>query len=66
MENDSGRSSPTPQTPVSGTDLEWQKWGEQDPYFAVITEPRFRSANLTAEAKQQFFDSGRIDSCQSG
>ena len=48
-----------PAEPVSNTDLEWQKWGEQDPYFAVITEPRFRSASLTTEAKQQFFDSGR-------
>jgi SAM-dependent methyltransferase len=48
-----------PIEPAAGTDIEWQKWGEQDPYFAVITEPKFRSANLTAEAKQQFFDSGQ-------
>ena len=38
---------------------EWEKWGRQDPYFAVITDPRYRSANLTEEAKKVFFDSGR-------
>ena len=38
---------------------EWEKWGRQDPYFAVITDPRYRSAKLTEESKKVFFDSGR-------
>lgn len=41
------------------TDGEWVKWGQQDPYFAVITNDKFRSAKLTDAAKQEFFDSGR-------
>ena len=39
---------------------EWEKWGRQDPYFAVITDPRYRSANLTPESRKVFFDSGRV------
>lgn len=41
------------------TDLAWMDWGEQDPYFAVITDPKYRSANLTDEARQEFFATGR-------
>lgn len=41
------------------TDREWVRWGQQDPYFAVITNDKFRSAKLTDAAKQEFFDSGR-------
>ncbi len=42
------------------TDTEWVKWGQQDPYFAVITEDRFRAGKLNDEARQAFFDSGRL------
>lgn len=41
------------------TDTEWVKWGQQDPYFAVITDEKFRAANNTDDAKQVFFESGR-------
>ena len=41
------------------TDQAWVKWGRQDPYFAVITNEKFRSANLTDAARKEFFDSGR-------
>lgn len=41
------------------TDTEWVKWGQQDPYFAVITDERFRAGNLTEDAKKVFFESGR-------
>ena len=41
------------------TDQAWVEWGRQDPYFAVITNEKFRSANLTDAARQEFFDSGR-------
>ena len=40
------------------TDHDWVRWGEQDPYFAVITQPRFRAGVLTEEARREFFDSG--------
>jgi SAM-dependent methyltransferase len=41
------------------TDQEWVRWGQQDPYFAVITNPKFRKANLTEDARREFFESGR-------
>lgn len=41
------------------TDLEWQRWGELDPYFGVITHDRFRRRNLTPESLAEFFESGR-------
>ncbi|MEQ1517644.1 MAG: methyltransferase domain-containing protein, partial [Usitatibacteraceae bacterium] len=40
------------------TDSAWQAWGEKDPYYGVITDPKFRRAELTAQAKKEFFDSG--------
>lgn len=40
------------------TDLEWERWGARDPYFGVITHPRFRSDTLTQETKDEFFASG--------
>jgi len=41
------------------TDSEWQAWGARDPYFAVLTNPKYRSAVLTPERKQEFFVSGK-------
>lgn len=41
------------------TDLEWEKWGVQDPYFGVLTDPKFRKEEMTADARQEFFSSGR-------
>jgi SAM-dependent methyltransferase len=40
------------------TDQAWVKWGERDPYFAVITAPKFRSDALNEAAKAEFFKSG--------
>ncbi|MBW4473318.1 MAG: class I SAM-dependent methyltransferase [Stenomitos rutilans HA7619-LM2] len=42
-----------------GTDQEWEKWGQVDPYFAVLTHAKFRTGNLTQEAKAEFFESGK-------
>ncbi len=42
------------------TDLAWEEWGKRDPYYGVITNPKFRRAGLTEAAKQEFFDSGRL------
>jgi SAM-dependent methyltransferase len=41
------------------TDSEWEKWGKRDPYFGVFTDDKYRSKNLTEDALQDFFDSGR-------
>jgi 2-polyprenyl-3-methyl-5-hydroxy-6-metoxy-1,4-benzoquinol methylase len=43
------------------TDSEWEKWGKQDPYYGVLTHEKFRSQNLTDEAKKEFFESGKRD-----
>ncbi|HEY3655982.1 MAG TPA: class I SAM-dependent methyltransferase [Steroidobacteraceae bacterium] len=40
------------------TDTDWEEWGRRDPYFGVITNPRFRSAGLSENAKREFFASG--------
>jgi SAM-dependent methyltransferase len=41
------------------TDLAWEEWGKRDPYFGVITDPKFRSQALSDDAKREFFESGR-------
>lgn len=54
----------------ASTDDDWVQWGERDPYFAVITDPKYRVNQITQEAKKEFFDSGRwhvgyvLDSCR--
>lgn len=40
------------------TDKAWQEWGENDPYFGVYTNEKFRLENLTPDSKNEFFDSG--------
>lgn len=44
--------------PEHDTDRHWELWGSRDPYFGVITDPRFRVRNLTEAALQEFFASG--------
>ena len=41
-----------------GTDRDWQKWGERDPYFGVLSSEGFRASNLTQENRAEFFQSG--------
>src|SRR5580704_8517953 len=43
------------------TDAEWEKWGQRDPYFGVLTDNRFRQKRLTADTKAEFFASGARD-----
>jgi SAM-dependent methyltransferase len=47
-----------PQLNLHPTDAEWEKWGETDPYFGVLTHPRFRSGSMTEQDKVEFFESG--------
>lgn len=37
----------------------WEKLGETDPYFAVATHDEFRQANIDADARASFFESGK-------
>ena len=43
------------------TDKAWEKWGQQDPYYGVLSDPKFRNNNLTTEAKDEFFAAGEAD-----
>ena len=42
------------------TDRHWEDWGARDPYFGVLTHPKFRSATLTPEARAEFLHSGQM------
>jgi SAM-dependent methyltransferase len=41
-----------------GTDADWDKWGEIDPYFGVLSSDEYRSDNLNEESQAAFFRSG--------
>src|ERR1700681_1933935 len=40
------------------TDSAWEEWGRRDPYFGVITNPKFRRSEMNEDAKREFFESG--------
>src|SRR5271156_473309 len=42
---------------MDNTDDHWKQWGEQDPYFAVLSEKKFRRENFEVN-RQEFFESG--------
>jgi SAM-dependent methyltransferase len=46
--------------PDFSTDVAWEEWGKRDPYFAVITNPKFRRNAINQEAKEDLFLSGRM------
>ena len=41
------------------TDAAWGAWGRVDPYFGVLTDAKFRLANLDQPALDEFFASGQ-------
>ena len=41
------------------TDEAWEEWGRRDPYYGVITDPKFRRSEMSPEVLKEFFDSGR-------
>lgn len=41
------------------TDDHWERFGKEDPYWAVLTQDEFRKGALDDQAKDRFFDSGR-------
>jgi SAM-dependent methyltransferase len=43
------------------TDVAWEAWGQRDPYFGVITNPKFRMSEMDEHTKQEFFESGKTD-----
>jgi ubiquinone/menaquinone biosynthesis C-methylase UbiE len=41
-------------------DRRWEEFAKREPYFAVFTDPKFLSANRTANNEREFFDSGEL------
>lgn len=39
-------------------DSRWERFASREPFFAVLTQPRYRRANLTPEAERAFFAGG--------
>jgi len=40
------------------TDTDWDKWGEIDPYYGVLSSDEYRADNLNEELRAKFFHSG--------
>lgn len=40
------------------TDADWDKWGEIDPYFGVLSSDEYHAENLDEKAKAKFFQTG--------
>jgi SAM-dependent methyltransferase len=40
------------------TDNDWDKWGEIDPYFGVLSSDEYHADNLNEESRANFFHSG--------
>ncbi|MGI9090998.1 MAG: class I SAM-dependent methyltransferase [Gemmatimonadaceae bacterium] len=47
-------------TPLTNdSDKDWERFGQTDPYYAVLSEERFRRDQLTSDGLTEFFRSGR-------
>jgi len=40
------------------TDSDWDKWGEIDPYFGVLSSDEYHAGNLNEESRAKFFQTG--------
>ncbi len=47
--------------PARDTDRDWRIISEHDPYFGVLTNNRYLTANLTPEVVEEFYETGRAD-----
>lgn len=43
---------------MANSDHNWEVWGTRDPYYAVLTDPRYRSGIIDAN-REAFFDGGQ-------
>ncbi|HEX6628877.1 MAG TPA: class I SAM-dependent methyltransferase [Gemmatimonadaceae bacterium] len=43
--------------PITNSDRDWERFGQTDPYFAVLTAPEFHG-QPTGDARAKFFESG--------
>ncbi len=47
--------------PMRDTDADWRLIAETDPYFGVLTEPRYQIGRIDASALDAFYADGRAD-----
>lgn len=40
------------------SDADWEKWGQQDPYFGVLTHDKFRNVSIE-DNREEFFSTGQ-------
>ena len=52
-----GEDQPTAR-PIRDTDADWDEIGRTQPYFGVLTDPRFRTEAINEAARAAFFASG--------
>jgi 2-polyprenyl-3-methyl-5-hydroxy-6-metoxy-1,4-benzoquinol methylase len=50
-------SEPEKSDMMYNTDDHWKQWGEQDPYFGVLSRDKFRKENID-DNRTEFFESG--------
>jgi SAM-dependent methyltransferase len=43
---------------ANSTERQWQKWGKENPYFGVVSHPKFLNSNLNEESREEFFQTG--------
>lgn len=41
------------------TNLDWQRFGKEDPYYAVLSAEKYRREHLNEQTLEEFFNSGR-------
>jgi SAM-dependent methyltransferase len=46
-------------TTNNDTDLDWQRYGKEDPYYAVLSADKYRREYLNEQTLEEFFKSGR-------
>jgi SAM-dependent methyltransferase len=44
---------------MADSDSDWRRWGETDPYYAVLSHSRFRLASIQ-DSRDEFFELGRL------
>jgi 2-polyprenyl-3-methyl-5-hydroxy-6-metoxy-1,4-benzoquinol methylase len=42
----------------SRAERHWQNWGTENPYYGVLSQPKFLNANLNEQSREEFFASG--------
>lgn len=43
---------------LNGSERDWHKWGNDNPYFGVLADEKFLNANLTNDSRREFFATG--------